>query len=313
MSRTASQISLTVEGDVGELDQLDLTSSNPLTVALVDTNGDQITSLGGSQFDDGDSIDTTSQGTLMVGTTGVNGTARAIRTNNAGLLLTRSSVIISGIEATSILAGTKVEVSKALPAGTNNIGDVDIASFAVGSSVNLAGSEIQGTNADDSAILSNPILSGGTAKDFDGTAPGNVSAENDVAIFITDRNRRLYVNDVHPQMWTFHTDKVAGNLAITDKEIAAAPGANTSVFVTDITFSSSSVAAGLKLFFEEGSTKVLGPYYLEEGIKGRGATIQFRTPKKITENTALTLSTLLETGTAIEYSIDVQGFVARIN
>jgi len=38
---------VTVEGDVGALDQMDLTNANPLTVAVVDSNGDQVTSFGG--------------------------------------------------------------------------------------------------------------------------------------------------------------------------------------------------------------------------------------------------------------------------
>lgn len=38
---------VTVQGDVGTLDQLDLTNTNPLAVAITDGNGDQITSFGG--------------------------------------------------------------------------------------------------------------------------------------------------------------------------------------------------------------------------------------------------------------------------
>lgn len=154
---------------------------------------------------------------------------------------------------------------------------------------------------------------GGTAKNFDGTAPGNVSAEDDVTRLITDRNRRLLVNDVHPQYWSYHTDRVVGDAAsITDEEIQAAPGANTAVFVTDVTFSCSSTVAGVELFFEEGTTKVLGPYYLEGGTAGRGMHVTLRTPKKITTNTALTLSTV-KAASAVEYSIDVQGFVSRVD
>lgn len=43
----AATDSIAVHGDVGILDQLDLTSSNPAVVAIVDGNGDQITSFGG--------------------------------------------------------------------------------------------------------------------------------------------------------------------------------------------------------------------------------------------------------------------------
>lgn len=46
---------VTVHGDVGVLDQFDLTSSNPAAVAIVDGNGDQITSFGGgTQYTEGD-------------------------------------------------------------------------------------------------------------------------------------------------------------------------------------------------------------------------------------------------------------------
>lgn len=43
----AASDAVSVHGDVGILDQLDLTNSNPAVVAIVDSNGDQITSFGG--------------------------------------------------------------------------------------------------------------------------------------------------------------------------------------------------------------------------------------------------------------------------
>ena len=62
----------------------------------------------------------------------------------------------------------------------------------------------------------------------------------------------------------------------------------------------------MNVFFEEGSTKVLGPYYLE-AVAGRGLAIQFNPPKKITANTALTITT----SASILQSIDVVGFTAQ--
>jgi hypothetical protein len=52
-----------------------------LTVHIV---GDDAGIGGGAQFDDGDTIDTDSQGTLIIGATGVSGTARAIRVDDDG-------------------------------------------------------------------------------------------------------------------------------------------------------------------------------------------------------------------------------------
>jgi hypothetical protein len=45
---TSASDSVAVHGDVGVLDQLDLTNSNPAVVAIVDGTGNQITSFGGS-------------------------------------------------------------------------------------------------------------------------------------------------------------------------------------------------------------------------------------------------------------------------
>lgn len=58
-------------------------------MAVVNPDGSSIAAGGGgggTEFDDGDAIDTTSQGTLLIGTTAVPGTARAIRVSDAGIL-----------------------------------------------------------------------------------------------------------------------------------------------------------------------------------------------------------------------------------
>lgn len=436
MARTASNITVTVEGNLGPLDQMTTGSREPLTIAVVDASGNQVTSFGsGTQYavsdaaggtdsgnlalvvrddalttltpSDGDYVQmrTDSQGALWIrpkSTDVFSGTRVYIQ--NASDVGTASSISQSGLEvnltqlkgvtldtnsgnksegsqrvviatddinlaainasvsvlddwdetnraAVNIIAGqvgvaggtgvdaatvqrVSLATNVALPAGTNNIGDVDVASIAAGDNnignVDLASSIPAGTNnigdvdvltipgivgtiADDATTPGNPVMIGGTAKNFDGTDPGNVSAEDDVTRLITDRNRRLFVNTVHPQMWSYHTDRAAGLANITDKSIAADPGDNFSIFVTDIAISSSAVTSGLAVFLEEGSTKVLGPYFLEAGSTGRGAMISFQTPKKITASTALTLSTLQEGSGRVEYSIDVHGFVARVD
>lgn len=162
---------------------------------------------------------------------------------------------------------------------------------------------VVGSVADDAITPGDPVMIGGFAKNFDGTDPGNVSAENDVARFITDLNRRHYVNTVHPQFWSYHSN---GSTALTDASVKADPGDNYSIFVTDIIFSNGSTTA-MNIFFEEGSTTVLGPYYLE-AINGRGVHIKFETPKQITASTALTVTT----SAATAHAVDVTGFVARV-
>ncbi len=157
--------------------------------------------------------------------------------------------------------------------------------------------------ADDGTTPPNPLMVGGFMKNFDGTTPGIVSAEDDVVRFITDPNRRQYVNTVHPQFWSYHSD---GSSALTDASVQGAPASGYSIFVTDIIFSIGAATA-CNIFFEEGSTKVLGPYYLE-AIAGRGLVLKFTTPKQITAATALTVTT----SAAIAQGLDVMGFIAKV-
>jgi hypothetical protein len=66
-----------------------------------------------------------------------------------------------------------VDLASAIPAGTNNIGDVDIASAPTGAS----SITVQGTAAADAAAVGNPIYGGGRAS---AAAPTDVSADGDV-------------------------------------------------------------------------------------------------------------------------------------
>lgn len=162
--------------------------------------------------------------------------------------------------------------------------------------------EVVGDIAHDTGVSGNPVQIAGAAQDMDDTAPPNrVSAESDVTRLATDRDGGLFVHPHGPQIWSYHLDTSS---AQTDTTVHASPGAGLSLYVTDIVFSSGAATA-INLFFEEGSTKVLGPYYLE-AVAGRGMHIKFQTPKKITAATALTLTT----SAAIAHSVDVTGFVA---
>lgn len=224
-----------------------------------------------------------------------------LRVDANGALWTHDDVLEAALAGSEI----QVDIVGALPAGTNaigklsansgvDIGDVDVTSMP----------GVVGTVADDGTTPGAPVMAGGWAKNFDGTDPGNVSAEDDVTRFVSDRNRRQYVNTVHPQFWSYHLDT---STAQTDTEVKAAPGANLANFVTDIVFSSGSATA-INLFFEESTTKILGPYYLE-AVAGRGMAVHFTTPKKITTNTAFTLTT----SASIAHCVDVMGFTARVD
>ena len=55
---------------------------------------------GGTQIDDGDAVDTDTQGNLVLGTTAVSGTARALRCTNGGTLLVDGSAVTQPVSGT---------------------------------------------------------------------------------------------------------------------------------------------------------------------------------------------------------------------
>lgn len=160
-----------------------------------------------------------------------------------------------------------------------------------------------GVAAHDAAASGNPVLSAGISIDTDDTAPPNrVNAESDATRLGTDRDGSLYVRPHGPQVWSYHEDSSS---ALTGASVHAAPGAGLSLYVTDIVCSTGAATA-LNIKFLEGAVTVLGPYYLE-AVAGRGVALHFQTPKKITANTALTVTT----SAAIAHSVDVTGFTAQ--
>src|SRR3990167_1488660 len=206
-----------------------------------------------------------------------------------------------------------------IPAGINNIGDVDVLTIAAGDNnignvdivtlpnVTLAAgtntNEVVGDVAHYAGVAGNPVLVCGVAQNADDTAPPNrVSAEADATRLATDRDGALFVRPYGPQVWSYHENSSS---ALTDASVHVLPGAGLSLYVTDIVVSTGAATA-MNIFFEEGASTVLGPWYLE-AVAGRGLAIHFQTPKKITANTALTVTT----SAAIAHSIDVTGFTAQ--
>lgn len=162
--------------------------------------------------------------------------------------------------------------------------------------------EVSGDGAHDAAVAGNPVLLGAVTEDAADAAPGNrVATEGNMGRLAQNGDGALYVITSGPQQWSYHEDS---STALTDAVVHAAPGAGLSLYVTDVVYSTGAATAD-NIFFEEGATKVLGPWYLE-AIAGRGLAVHFATPKKITANTALTVTT----GQAIAHSIDVTGFIA---
>jgi hypothetical protein len=284
--------------------------------------------------------------------------------------VTAAQATAANLNATVVGTGTfAVQVSSALPAGNNNIGDVDVASSAlptgastlaeqqtqttalgtlltsanfaaafgtagtadtqvmsvqgiasmtpvqvsqatasnlnatvVGTGTFAAQVTAVGTVADDGTTPGAPVMVGGFAKPPDGTDPGSVSAEDDVARFIADLNRRQYVNTVHPRFGHKHLD---GSTAYTDESIVADPGDGFQVIITNI-IGSTGAATALNFFLEEGSTKIFGPIYLE-AVAGRGfASGPIHLP--VTKSTAVTLTS----SASIAQSFDFDYFIQAV-
>lgn len=249
-------------------------------------------------------------------------------TQSTGSAVPAAAVCVGGTDGTNLRA-LKLDASgeaqvdvltlPALVAGTANIGDVDVASIAAGDNnignvdivtmpnVTLAAgtntNEVVGDIAHDTGVGGNPVQIAGAAQDTDDTAPPNrVNAEADVTRLATDRDGALFVRPHGPQVWTYHLNT---STAQTDTSVHAAPGAGLSLYVGTITFSLGAATA-INMFLEEGASTVIGPYYLE-AVNGRGMAIQFNPPRKITANTALTLTT----SASVAHSVDITGFTAQ--
>jgi hypothetical protein len=153
------------------------------------------------------------------------------------------------------------------------------------------------------AVAGNPVLIAGVAQAHDDTAPPNrVDAESDTTRLATDFDGAVFVRPHGPQVWTYHLNT---STAQTDASVHAAPGAGLSLYVGTIVFSSGAATA-INMFLEEGASTVMGPYYLE-ATAGRGLCIQFNPPRKITVNTALTITT----SASIAHAVDITGFTAQ--
>lgn len=262
-----------------------VTASGPLTDTQLRASAVPVSDGGGALTVDG-TVAATQSGTWNVGTvTAVTGITNPVAvTDNSGSLTVDGTVTAN------------------LAAGTNNIGDVDVLTIAAGDN-NIGNVDIASLPydvADDSADSGNPVKVGGKAKAFDGTDPGSVS-EDDRVHFITDLNRRQYVNTVHPSFWTVVENSAS---AETSNELKAAPGVGLSLYITDIIISTDA-AINAKIVEDTGGSPatIAGPYYF---AANGGAGLHFVTPIKATANKNIGYTTV---GTS-NCTVEVHGFTA---
>lgn len=175
-----------------DTDIRDLTNSNALNVAIVDGSGDQITSFGGgTQYAVDAALGSTPTGTVALAkvdaalsaVTPVDGDAESLRVDANGALhmnmsykLDSTNDSISAVQSGTWNVGTVTAVTgitNALPAGTNNIGDVDVLSIVPGTGATSLGKAEDAVHANGDtgvAILSRRIdtvaSSAGTSGDY---------------------------------------------------------------------------------------------------------------------------------------------------
>jgi hypothetical protein len=159
-----------------------------------------------------------------------------------------------------------------------------------------------GTVADDATTPGAPVMIGGQAKETDGTDPGSVSGEDDVARCITDRNRRLLVNDRHP--FAFRAT-LQHDTAQADHELVAAPGAGLSLYLTDVIVSNGATAGTCKIIEDTASAKTALIDVMYLAING-GAVLNLRTTMRLTANKNLGFTS----ATVTTHTVTVCGYTA---
>lgn len=163
------------------------------------------------------------------------------------------------------------------------------------------GASVSGDTAHDSADAGEPVKIGGKAKETDGTDPGSV-AEDDRVNAHFDRNGRQLVNTAHPNLWS-----VAENhsTAQTNNALKAAPGANLSLYITDVVISNGATAGNIKFVEDTAGTPVDVIEVMYFAANG-GAALHFKTPIRITANKDFGFTSV----TSTTHSITVCGYTA---
>jgi len=149
---------ITVHGDVGVLDQLDLTNSNPAAVAIVDGDGTQITSFGGgTQYTEDAVAAANPVGTALTliredaragGLTTTDGDNVAARGNNKGELYvktTDSDALLTTIDADTGNISTKIDTVAGAVSGSEM--QVDVVTSALPSGAATAANQTTGNTS----------------------------------------------------------------------------------------------------------------------------------------------------------------------
>lgn len=275
--------------------------------ALADTDGDfsflQVDSTGalrtvgaggggGTEFDDGDAIDTDSQGTLLIGTTAVPGTARAVRTTDSGAVHISDgggSITIDGtVSGTGTFTVTD-DGNFTLAANSGvDIGDVDVLTLPnvaqpthdnlnANANIQIGDTDVSASNpvptvgnvANDGVDSGNPIKIGGIARTTNPTAVADADRVN--AMF--DKVGRQVMVLASPRALTTHATTTISTT--TETTILAAGGAGVFHDVTQIVLSNTSQSS-VRVDIRDATS---GTIRLSVGLAPKGgAVIPFNVP-----------------------------------
>ena len=219
---------------------------------------------------------------------------------------------IGDVDVLSIAAGDNnignvdVVTLPALPAGTNNIGDVDVLS--------LPALPTGSNNIGDVDVLTLPGIAGSVAHDAAETGnpvavagvaetPDDTAPANQVSAE-ADRVRLAACRDgaqyVHPHPPRIWHYSNQSSATQTDTEIKAA-AASLSHYISDIYVAAK---GAVDITVEQGTATFKWRYYADAA--GAGAMATFRVPLKLTANTSVTYTT----SGAIEHTIVMTGYTA---
>lgn len=211
-------------------------------------------------------------------------------------------------------AGTfAVQVSSALPAGTNaigklaansgvDIGDVDVltlpnVTLAAGTNTN----EVVGDVAHDSPVGGNPLLQGLEGRS---TAPTAVGSGDVVRALATLLGKQVvYPYAIPAETWQY-AGPTGGITDTADDAIQAAGGAGVRHYVTSLTVVNSHATVSTEVVVKDGSTVIHRGY---AAAAGGGYALTFPTPLRGTAATALNVA-CITTGSATVVS--ASGFSA---
>lgn len=207
--------------------------------------------------------------------------------SGGGVLVGSANPMPISDNAGSLTVDGSVSLAAAIPAGTNNIGDVDVLSIAAGDNnignvdivtmpnVTLAAgtntNEVVGDAAHDAVAAGNPVLLGGYAS---AAAPADVSADGDVARLWTTLKGAVHVADAGGAL---SVDDNGGSLTV-DGTVALGAGAasigtlgaNSGIDIGDVTINNASGASAVNIQDGGNSITVDGTVTVTDGLNVEG-------------------------------------------